>query len=356
VADDDAGEKTEEPTAKRRSDAREEGNVPKSTEVNTVVVLLAAVVFLRFAIPKIGDLVLDQIRRYWAMMTLETAKGDPFVLLQTLFQDAILIVVKTVIPVALVIMIFGVIGNIAQVGLLFSLKSIQPKLSKINPISGMQRLFSMRAVVDTIKNIFKLIVVGAVAWISIKNEYGQFIALVNASTFEIAVYMLKLSYAITIKIIFVLLIIAVIDWFYQKFEHEKKMKMSKQEVKEEHKQQDGDPKIKGRIRQLQREMAMRRMMSEVPKATVVVTNPTHLSIAIQYDEGMKSPIVVAKGVDHIAMKIRDIAKEHDIPLYEDVPLARSMYDKVEPGDEVPIEFYNAVAEVLAFVYKMQGKV
>ncbi len=352
----DADEKTEDPTSKRRSDAREEGNVPKSVEINTVVVLLAAVVFLRFSIPKMGDIVIDQMHRYWAMLTMVTAKSDPYELFLSLFSDSILILAKTALPVGLVIMVFGVIGNIAQVGFLFTTKPLMPKLSKINPITGAQRLFSMRAIVDTVKNILKLVIVGFVAWTTLKKEFPVFISMVNETTYSIAVYLLKLSYIIAIKIIMTLLIIAIIDWFYQKYESEKKLKMSKQEVKEEHKQQDGDPKIKSRIRQLQREMSQRRMMGEVPKATVVVTNPTHLSIAIQYEDGMKSPIVVAKGVDHIAMKIREVAQEHDIPLYEDVPLARAMYDKVEPGDEVPLEFYNAVAEVLAFVYRMQGKV
>jgi len=356
MADDDSGEKTEEPSAKRRSEAREEGNVVKSTEINTVVVLLTAILFLRFYVPHIYEIFLEMLQRYWAMLTLETAKSDPALLFMNLFDDSLVILAKTALPIGIVVMIFGVIGNLAQVGFLFTTKPLMPKLSKINPISGAQRLFSMRAVVDTLKNVLKLIVVGLVAWNAVKKEFPTFIGLVNESTYSIAVFMLKLSYTISIRIMMTLLIIAIIDWFYQKFEHEKKMKMSKQDLKEEHKQSEGDPKIKGRIRQLQREMSQRRMMQEVPKATVVVTNPTHLSIAIQYEEGMKSPIVVAKGVDHIAMKIREIAKDHDIPLYEDVPLARSMYDKVEPGDEIPMEFYNAVAEVLAFIYRMQGKV
>ncbi len=356
MADDDSGEKTEAPTSKRRSDARNEGNVAKSAEINTVFVLLSAVLFLRFYIPHIRYLLTSMMKNFFALITPELAHGDLPELVHQLFKNGVFTLFKAAMPLGAVIMFFGVSANLLQVGFLFTTKPLMPKLSKINPISGSKKFFSLRSIVDTLKNILKLIVVSSVAYSTIKGEFGNCMRMVNETTFAIAVFIMKLAFKVSLRIILTLLVIAVVDYIYQRYENEKKLKMSKQDIKEEHKSQDGDPKVKGRIRQLQREMSQRRMMSEVPKATVVVTNPTHLSIAIQYEESMASPIVVAKGTDFLAMKIREIATENDIPLYEDVPLARAMYDQVEPGDEVPVEFYNAVAEVLAFVYRMQGKV
>lgn len=356
MADDDSGEKTEAPTAKRRSDARKEGNVPKSTEVNTVFVLLAAVLFLRFYVPYMRNIITDFMKDTILVIQPDLGFDNLLELTNQLFKTGVFALVKAAIPLSLTILTFGVIGNLVQVGFLFTTKPLMPKLSKINPISGAQKFLSLRPIVDTIKNIIKLIVVGSVAYSTIKGEFGNCMRMVNETTYHIAVFIMDLAFKVSLRIILTLLVIAVIDYAYQRYESEKKLKMSKQDIKEEHKQQEGDPKVKGRIRQLQREMSQRRMMDEVPKATVVVTNPTHLSIAIQYEESMGSPVVVAKGQDVIAMKIREIATEHDIPLYEDKPLARAMYGEVEVGDEIPVEFYNAVAEVLAFVYRMQGKV
>ena len=356
MADDDSGEKTEAPTAKRRSDARKDGNVPKSVEINSVVVLLIATVFLRFYVPHIRDIYTSFMGRVFSLIDNKVADIDPMTTLMQLMPDIVHVVIKSALPLGFIIMFFGVSANLLQVGFLFTTKPLEPKLSKINPLQGAKKFMSLRPIIDTLKNIAKLIVVALVAYTTIKGEYGNCITMVNATTYGIASFTMALVFKVAIKIIMTLVIIAFIDFVYQRYEHEKKLKMSKQEIKEEHKAQEGDPKIKGRIRQLQREMSQRRMMSEVPNATVVVTNPTHLSIAIQYEDDMESPIVVAKGSDNIAMKIREIATAHDIPLYEDVPLARGMYDLVEPGDSIPIEFYSAVAEVLAFVYKLQGKV
>lgn len=356
MADDDSGEKTEAPTAKRRSEARKEGNVPKSTEVNTVFVLLSAVLFLRFYVPHMRNIITDFMKDTFFLIQPGLGRDNLLELTNQLFKTGAISLFKAAIPLSFTILSFGIIANLIQVGFLFTTKPLMPKLSKINPISGAQKFMSLRPVVDTIKNILKLIVVGSVAYSTIKGEFGNCMRMVNETPFAIAVFVMELAFKVSLRIILTLLVIAVIDYAYQRYESEKKLKMSKQDIKEEHKQQEGDPKVKGRIRQLQREMSQRRMMDEVPKATVVVTNPTHLSIAIQYEESMGSPIVVAKGMDVIAMKIREIATENDIPLYEDKPLARAMYGEVEVGDEIPVEFYNAVAEVLAFVYRMQGKV
>jgi flagellar biosynthetic protein FlhB len=282
------------------------------------------------------------------------AKLDTFV---TIFTNGLLTVLLTAIPVAVVIMISGVLANLFQVGFLFTTKPLVPKLSKINPISGFKKFFAMRAFVDAIKNILKLIIIAVVAFVTIKGEFGKVLQSGNETVYSITLFLLLLSYKVVIRIILTLIIIAILDFAYQKYDNNEKLKMTKQEVKDERKSQDGNPEVKARIRQLQREMSRRRMMEEVPNATVIVTNPTHLSIAIKYEPNeMETPIVVAKGSDAIAMKIREIAKENNIPIYEDKPLARGMYDFVEPGDEVPVEFFNGVAEILAYVFKLQGKV
>jgi len=357
MADSDSGEKTEAPTAKKRTDSRNEGNVMKSQEVSTVAVLLAGLLILRFYMVHIRNVVGAYMVDISMIITPETAQSDDMLaLVVLLFRQGIGVVAQTVLPVGLVIMIFGVLSNLFQVGFLFTVKPLEPKLSKINPISGAKKFFSMKSIVDTFKNIVKLIIVAVVAYTTVSGEFMNCVRMVNETPYGIASFIMALVYKVSLRIILTLFVLAVLDYAYQRYEYEKKLKMSKQDIKDEHKQQEGDPKVKGRIRQLQREMAQRRMMEEVPTATVVVTNPTHLSIAIQYEDTMPSPIVVAKGVDYNALRIREIAGEHDIPLYEDVPLARAMYDKVEPGDEVPVEFYNAVAEVLAFVFRMQGKV
>lgn len=354
MPDSDSGEKTEEPTAKRRQDAREEGNIPRSAEVNSVFVLLAAVIYLRFGFPLLYQTMNDATLLAIRAITPGMARNFDLKIIQPLWNESLVLFFKGMLPVSLTILFFGLVSNLLQVGFLFTTKPLQPKWSKINPISGAQRLLSLRAVVDTLKNVIKLLVVCVVSYVTIEDRFAESLRVGNETVAGISVYMLLLIYDVSIRIILTLAIIAILDYAYQRYENEKKMKMSRQEIKDEHKMQEGNPQVKGRIRQLQREMSRRRMMENVPKATVVVTNPTHLSIAIQYDqETMDTPIVVAKGADNIAMKIREVAQEHHIPLYEDVSLARAMYDKVEPGDEIPVEFFNAVAEILAYIYRLQ---
>ena len=352
----DSGEKTEEPTPKRREDARKEGNVSKSTEVSTVFVLLAALIFLRFTFEMLYADIANGVNSAFNYVNPTIFRNISYTTIQTIFNENLFLSLKAFLPVALFILFWGIISNIIQIGFIFTTKPLEPKLSKINPISGFKKMFSMRSIVETIKNILKLVIIGTVAYIVIKGKLLEMASSINENVDSISAFMMLLIFDVSIKIVLVLLVIAILDYAYQRYEYEKKLKMTKQQIKDEHKMTEGNPQIKGRIRQLQREMSRRRMMENVPKATVVVTNPTHLSIAIQYEqETMDAPIIVAKGADNIALKIREIAKEHDIPLYEDVPLARAMYDKVEPGDTVPQEFFAAVAEIIAYVYKLQGK-
>jgi len=352
----ETGEKTEVPTAKRRGDARQEGNVMKSPEVSTFFVLLSAFIFLRFSFKSLYERLINGVDVAFDNLAPLVFRDITFTTFFEMFKWHLGNALWIIIPLALFVMFWGVFANIIQIGLLFTLKPIMPKLSKINPISGLKNLFSLKKIFDTAKNILKLVIIGGVAYVTIMGRLDEMLLSINENPHSIAVYMLLLIFDVAMRIILTLLIIAVLDYAYQKYEYEKKLKMTKQEVKDERKMSEGDPKIKARLRQLQFEMAKRRMMESVPKATVVVTNPTHISIAIRYEhESMDAPVVVAKGADHIALKIRETAKENDVPIYEDVALARAMFDKVEVGDIIPQEFFAAVAEIVAYVYRLQGK-
>jgi len=259
-------------------------------------------------------------------------------------------------PILGAILFAGLIANIVQIGLLLTFDPITPKLEKINPLSGIKRIFSMRTIVETVKNLLKVGFIGYIAYITIESEYAILVGLADASVVAIWNFILVSAYDIFVRTSIVLLVIAVADYGYQRYEHEKKLKMTFQEIKQERKDIDGDPQVKARIRALQREMSRRRMMEQVPQASVVVTNPTHLAIALQYEpEKSDAPIVIAKGVDLIALKIKKIALENDIPVKEDKELARSMYDKVEVGLPIPMEFYTVIAELMAWVYGLKGK-
>ena len=341
MAEDSSQEKSEAPSEKKRDDARKKGNVAKSTEVNSVFVLLSAIFLLRLIGPWIQDELITHIREYFALCSTGTEMSMQRLI--ELSQGALFLLIKIVLPFAGAIMLAGVMANIVQIGLLFTWEPITPKLEKINPLSGLKR-------------IFKISIIGYIAYITIKGNYDVLVVLADASVAAIWQFILTSAYDIFVRTALVMLAIAVADYGYQRYEHEKKLKMSHQEIKEERKQMDGDPHVKARIRSLQREMSRRRMMDQVPKASVVVTNPTHIAIALQYDpEQSDAPIVVAKGVDFIAQKIKKIAQEHNIPLHEDKPLARAMYDKVEVGEPIPEEFFMAIAEVMAYVYKLKGK-
>ena len=350
---DSSEEKTEAPSDKKRQDAREKGDVAKSTEINSVVVLLAGILLLKWMGPWIVDELGKCIVEFFELCA-DTSMSQARFLMIT--YKSLEIIGKITLPIAGSIMILGVIANIAQVGFLFTLKPIIPNFDKIDPIKGFGRLFSMRSIVETLKSILKLTIIGAVAYITLKNEFGKMLILSNASVGTIWMFTVGVAFKVILRISLVLVVIALLDLFYQRFDHEKQLRMSKQEVKEEHKSMDGDPQVKSRIRALQREMARRRMMEEVPKATVVVTNPTHLAIALRYEpsEG-DAPIVVAKGKLVIAQRIKELAYENNIPVIEDKPLARAMFDKVEIGFPIPLEFFTAVAEILAYVFKLKNK-
>lgn len=354
MADESSDEKSEQPTEKRRQDAREKGTVAKSTEVNSVLVLLAGIFLLKMFSGMMFSEVGSTMRYFFDMIDHPPVSQAAFI---QILVETFWIACKVVFPVAVGIMLVGILANIVQIGFLFTLKPLEPKLEKIDPISGFKRLFAMRSLVDLVKNIFKLAVIGTIAYLTIKSKIPLLLMLADAAVNVIWKVTLDLCFDVVLRISLFMIIIAILDYAWQRFEHEKKLKMSHQELKEERKQMEGDPLIKSRIRSLQREMARRRMMQEVPKATVVVTNPTHLAIAIRYDpDEMDTPRVIAKGRSLVAQRIKELAKENDIPVIEDKPLARAMYPKVEVGFDLPVEFFTAVAEILAYVYRLKNKV
>jgi flagellar biosynthetic protein FlhB len=350
VAGDD---KSEKPTPRRLQEARKKGNIAKSTDVNTAVVLLAGIFLVKLQFGAIGERMTAITQE--ALGNLPKADITPTGMM-AIFTHLVLQYALIVGPILLTILVAGVAINYAQVGVLFSAEAITPKLEKINPLPGFKRMFSRRSMVETLKAILKMTVVGYLAYKALVDHYTELTATVLADRAAMAGLFGSVAWEIAWKCALTLLIFGAIDYFYQRWEHEKGLKMTKQEVKDESKQSEGDPMVKGRIRRLQREAAKRRMMADVPKATVVITNPTHFAIALKYDrDGMDAPRCVAKGMDHVAQKIKEVAGEHGVPMVENVPLARALYKKVEIDEEIPEDMYAAVAEILVMVQRINGK-
>jgi len=349
-------EKTEAPTGKRRSKAREEGQVAKSVEVGTVAVLLSGLaalyIFGSFLYGRFEYFLRDSFK-IWANPSFTDA--DFLAFTKRYIEDYLI----TLLPIfALILAVTFIVQAIQVGGIKVTWKALAPKLSAFNPISGLKRLlFSLRSLVELGKSLAKLIIVGWVAYTIISGETDFLINLGDMEVRSIILYILSVMFRIFLWVSIVMIFIAIIDFSYQKYEHEKNLKMTKQEIKDESKQTEGDPQVKSRIKSLQREMAMRRMMENVPKADVVVTNPVHLAIALGYDNfSMSAPTVLAKGAGLVAENIKKRAREHEIPIVENKELARNLYSMVDLGSEIPTTLYQAVAEVLAYVYRLKGKV
>ena len=341
-------EKTEEPTPKKLADAREEGNVPKSMEFSAFVILFISALIIIFYL----KYVCVDLEKYFSFITSLIGRELTKNLIYEIVIKSFIYFFIILAPIMFTIMIAGVLANIFQTGFLFTLKPIMPKLEKINPIKGIKRIFSPKTVVEGIKTTLKVAVafgVGYYLFLGFLNEIPK-LALMNALE-QIRWFSQKAGILI-FSLMAVFLVFAIIDFIYQRYSFKKSMRMSKQEVKDEFKQTEGNPEIKAKIRQLQREMARKRMIAEVPKADVVITNPTHYAVAIRYDkEKEEAPRVVAKGIDNLAIKIKEIAREAGVMIVENPPLARELYKLVEIEEIIPPKLYKAVAEVLAFVYK-----
>ena len=344
--------KTEKATPRRRQKAREEGQVARSLDVPISATLLMTFLVLIFYIP----FAYHKLLEYTIFIFSNLYKNLPSVSYAEVIIVSFKIFFLLVAPVFLALLITGVSANIAQFGLLLTFKPLIPKLERINPISGLGRIFSMKTLFELVRNTLKLLVASLIAYFLYINIFKE-----SSSLFFIPVNQqiyLMLKYILMMILFFALLSIpiAVIDFLFRRWEYEESIKMSKHEIKEEQKMYEGNPQIKAAIRRKQRELAMTRMMAEVEKADVVITNPTHFAVALKYDREKDEPAprVVAKGKDKLAEKIKEKAKEHNIPIVEDPPLARALYESCEVGDFIPEQFYQVVAKILAKVYKEKG--
>ncbi|SDN28556.1 flagellar biosynthesis protein FlhB [Alkalicoccus daliensis] len=349
-----AQEKTEKASPKKRKDSRTKGQVAKSTDVNTAFILMFVFLLLwlsgSFITGKMFDMVTFTFTDYLLMELNEEN-------LRSMFLTFTMQGIIATAPVMLAAGVAGVASNLLQVGVLFAPEAIKAKLEKIDPIKGFKRIFSVRALVEFLKSMLKIalvgLVTGAVMWFFIDD-------LLRLGLYSIYDGMILIGNMIIIMglaVGFLLIFLAILDYMYQKYDFEKNIRMSKQDMKDEYKKAEGDPLIKSKIKEKQRQMAMSRMMQEVPKADVVITNPTHYAIALKYDDhNMEAPVITAMGVDYIAVKIKNTAKNNNIVMVENRPLARALYAQTKIGDQVPEDLFKAVAEVLAYVYRMQRKI
>jgi len=349
-----AGEKTEKATLKKRRDARQRGQVFRSMEINSALVLLASFTALKILFPSILDNLKDVYIRLLdgsiSIYQLFSYEG-----LRKLGMNMGWTIAVTITPFMLITMIAGLVANYGQVGFLFTTETITPKLSRINPLEGFKRIFSKRSLVEFAKSIIKLAIIGGVLYTEISESFGQIVLWYREDIITSVSLIGNSAYNIAIKICIILLIFAVLDYGYQWWQYEADLKMTKQEVKDEYKLMEGDPQIRSRIRSKQRELGMQRMMQEIPKADVVITNPIHYAVALRYDPDRdNAPLVVAKGQDYLALKIKEIAKKNDIVITENKALAQALYNSTDVGQEIPEELFHAVAEVLAFVYDLKG--
>ncbi|GEL75862.1 flagellar biosynthesis protein FlhB [Tenuibacillus multivorans] len=346
-------EKTEKATPKKRQDSRKKGQVAKSQDVNTSVMLFIVFMFLIVFGSFMGEILTGMYTYsftefiHWEL----TASNIESIMFQMTVEA-----VKLVLPIMAVAIVAAFLANYIQIGFLFSTEAIKFDLKKVDPIKGFKRIFSARALVEFLKSMLKILAIGAVCFTIIWINKDDMMLLSMKSVNESIAFFGQLTVWMGIASSLVLMFLAIPDYLYQRYDYEKNIRMSKQDVKDEHKNIEGDPLIKSRIKEQQRQMAQQRMMSEVPEADVVITNPTHFAVAIKYEEAKSdTPFVVAKGVDYIAFKIKEIAKAHDVITLENRSLARGLYQAVELGDEIPEEFFQAVAEVLAYVYSVQRK-
>ncbi len=351
--DQDDSQKTEEPSAKKLEEARSKGQVASSKEVNNWAILLTATLILTAFAPYTAATISSSLRVFVEKAhAIEVGPGGVGNVVGAVFAEMLLVLLG---PMVL-IMLAGAAASVAQTGLLFTAEPMKPDLSKLSPLAGVKRLFSLKQMVEFLKGILKILIVGGMAaWVlSPVFESIEHFAMIDIldTAGELRSILLQLMFTVLMAVT----VLAVADVAYQRYEHHQKMKMSKQEVKEEYKQTEGDPHVKARLRQLRAEKARRRMMAEVPKADVVVTNPTHFAVALKYDPDKHgAPMVTAKGQDLIALKIREVAGEHEVPIVENPPLARALHAACDIDQEIPPDHYKAVAEVISYVFGLKGR-
>lgn len=343
-------EKTEAATPHRRQEARKKGQVARSADLNAAMVLIAIIVVLYSFKDYLGLNLSEYVQYILAEEMSSTLNSDQFF---ALYKTTLFLGLKLMAPIFVAAILFGVVANFLQVGLMFTPEAIKPKLSSINPLEGLKKIFSKRALFDFLKTLLKIFIIGLVIYKLVKSNFPNLLMVLNMNIASITAYLNGIIYKICITAAVVFLIISILDLVFQKWQFSQTLKMSKYEVKKEMQQTEGDPLIKARLREKQRLLAMRRMMQSVPDATVVITNPTHLAVVLKYDDNeMSAPQITAKGAGYVAATIKAKALENNIPIIEDKPLARSLY-KVEIGDYVPVELYQAVAGILAAIYSLR---
>ncbi|HHH72990.1 MAG TPA: flagellar biosynthesis protein FlhB [Sulfuricurvum sp.] len=343
--------KTEKATPRRREKAREEGQVARSQDIPIAATLLGVFLIFVFYLPFATDELIAFYRRIFS---------DPLYFITTLNHQTMYEVVKMLglllAPVGIVLLVIGIVANIAQFGILLSFKPMMPKLDKLNPITGLQRIFSMKTLFELLRNVLKLAVASAIAYYLVSYLLEDVFSMASVSVNQQAYLMLRFTLIMVLAFALLSIPIAVVDFLYRRFDFEENIKMSKDEIKEEHKMMEGNPAIKAAVKQKQREMSMLRMMAEVSNSDVVIVNPEHFAVALVYErEQMQAPKVVAKGQDHVALRIKEVAKEHEIPIVENPPLARALYESCELDEFVPENLYEAIAKILAAIYKERGE-
>jgi flagellar biosynthetic protein FlhB len=346
------GERTEAPSAKRREDFRKKGQVAQSKEVQTAALFTVMLLFWIFYMPSFWRGLTDLLASIWQSIHAVdlTPQSTMNIFLFLLQKSGVLLL-----PLFLLVLLIGFFSSFLQFGWLLTAHPLIPDFAKLDPIQGFSRIFSRRSVVELIKSMLKVLLISWVSISTVMDNFNEALILIDTSTTLTLMFLARVSMLILAKICAIMILIAILDFSFSKWEMEEKMKMTKQELKEEFKETEGDPHIKAQIRAIQQQMARKRMMAEVPRADVVITNPTHISVAIRYDSAkMDAPVIVAKGVDYVAMKIREIARENNVPLVENPPVARLLH-KLDLGATIPEELFRAVAEILAHVYSLKKR-
>ncbi|MBP1930798.1 flagellar biosynthesis protein FlhB [Ammoniphilus resinae] len=347
-----SGEKTEKATPRKLQDARKKGQVAKSAELPSAFILLFVFLLIWLLGGYLGTHFRGIFLRSFSEYLLWDVTADTA---DILFKQLSWEAVKMIAPIFAITFVAGILANYVQIGFLFTGEPLKMKLEKLNPIEGAKRIVSMRSLVELFKSILKILLTSSVAFYLLWGAKGELVQLYDKGIGQAAQFINTTAMKLGVVIALLLVVLAIFDYMYQKYDHGKQLRMSKQDIKDEYKKTEGDPLIKGKIKEKQRQMAMSRMMSEIPNADVVITNPTHFAVAIAYRaEEMQAPMVVAKGKDFVALKIKEIAKEHQVIMMENKPLARALYANAEMGEQIPEDLFKAVAEVLAYVYRLKG--
>jgi flagellar biosynthetic protein FlhB len=352
--DNDQENKTEEPTYKRLEDARKKGQIPSSKEINTLFLFFALALILGMMSPGLSRSLYSTLSPFLTRPEdISADLGNLHILLEHVLAETGMVMAAPF----LIFVIAALAAGGMQTRFNFSLENITPKLEKISIIKGFGRIFSKKAFVEFLKGIIKIIIAGVVAIIAVRPSLSMLQSLTDEDTRDILSLLMHLTMRLLIGLLIVMFLLAILDYLYQRFSFLKSMRMTKQEVRDEYRQQEGDPMVKQKLKSIRAEKARKRMMAAVPNADVVITNPTHFAVALQYDPAtMQAPVVIAKGVDKVAFRIREIAEEHKIMVLRNPPLARALYDNTDVDDTIPLEYYKAVAQVIGYVYKLKGRV